>query len=252
MAIRRLAALLSVAVVASTLTACASGKPPRPPFPVEDDDPCASYCLVWVPPAYRDVPCVVKTKNACSVWKDVCVEKTVYTEVVKPAEVKQVCVPDTCRNTAIVQVKPAHDEWVCVKCRDCTASCCGQDCWKKVHVPPQYDWCEKHETEKGFTYCVETPPEYGVIAEVKTCPEQRCKYVPAQYGVEWRRECYAAGHWEWQKRYCPECPPKCLKAVCGPPPSGPCCEPCPPACPPPAPACGCSRRASFSSCPHKD
>src|SRR5947207_14292415 len=31
---------------------------PKPPYP-DDPDPCAAYCLCWVPPTCRDVPRLV-------------------------------------------------------------------------------------------------------------------------------------------------------------------------------------------------
>ncbi len=232
---RSVLAGLALATAASAFGGCASSKPPRPPFPT-DDDPCAAYCLVWVPPTYRDVPCLVQRDDGGARWRDVCVEKTVYREVEKPAEYVQRDIPDECRAYGIVQTTPAREEWVCVKCRDCTSDC-NEDCWKKVRIPPQYEWCQKHETKDGWSYCAFTPPEYGIVAETVTCTEKRCDYVPPSYEVAHKREVYEPGHWEWQKKYCAEEPAKCLKAVCAP------CDSCPPAS---------KGRASFANCPGKD
>jgi hypothetical protein len=204
---------------------CSSGTA-KPPFPA-DPDPCAAYCLKWVPPVYRDVPRVTMTKAPCVRSYEVCTHETRARSVCVPGECKTITVPDVCRETAIVQVKPPRWEWRQVECEDCYG-CEVECCWRRVRVPPEYDVCPKCETEEGFTYCVTTPPQRDVVFEQVPCTQSRCEYVPAEYGVCYDKECWTPGHWVWEKRDCAPPPPECPKCVCAPCPSeqGPYCDPC--------------------------
>jgi hypothetical protein len=231
----RAALAVLTAGTALLFTACASGdhRPPRPPFPVEDD-PCASYCLVWVPPVYRDVPCV---EPGCGKWRTekVMKEKLDFIEVCKPGKYTQHCVPDQCRHENFVQVTPAKDEWKKVCC-----PCSCEECWQKVKIPPKYKVCKKCETDQGFTYCSFCPPEYDVVpCKTRVCEEKQV-YCPAVPKVTYRKEVYAPGHWEWQKRYDCVVPKTCPeKKLCvSPAVECPTCpEPAPMA--PPKKTCGC-------------
>ena len=184
-----------------------------PAFP-SDPDPCASYCLVWVPPVYTQVPHVVVEKPSGTAPKTICYDKVSFKECVKPGMYIQKCVPDECRAYGIVEATPAREEWKPVKCKDGCG--CGLDnCFKRVHVPASYDWCEKKETEKGFEYCAFTPPEYTIVESKQRCMETTRKYVPPQYRIDYCQELYAPGHYEWQASYCAE-PTRCERAVCAP------------------------------------
>ena len=74
-----------------------------------------------------------------------------------------------------------------------------------------------------------TPPQYDVVAKTKTVCEDRTRYVPPEYGVIYRKELYACGHWEWKAKY--GCEDRCKK-------------PCPqkPVCLPGPGGCGCDCR----------
>jgi hypothetical protein len=198
-----------------------------------------------VPPEYRPATkfCPTPGKVVC---ENVPVEKVVFTEVCRPGKVTTVCVPDHCRRYGAVEVEPARTEWVRVKCPDpCT--CCEEDCWKAVRVPPKFTWCEKVETEKGFAYCSNAPAEYDVVATtVRSCEKVR-RYVPGGATAVTVPELYTPGHWVWEKRYdCREagrCPPPMDCAPSGPPyGDDPCKGPCPP--PPSIPV-----RGDFRRCP---
>ena len=224
MATRRLWAVLSTVLAATVGLAaggCSSG--PRPgsaaaPYPT-DPDPCATYCMVWVPPTYRDVPRVVPGCGGTT-CETVCRKKVDLVETCTPGHYESKCTPDQCRRWAIVEAEPAHTEWKKVKC--CTP--CGTApgcCFQPVEVPAQFKVCEKHETEKGIEYCTFTPPEYDVKAVCKTEKMKFSHYVPAEAKVVYDKELFQAGHWEWQKRYCgcekakPDCP---RPPVCAPQP----------------------------------
>ena len=233
----RFGTLSALAAAAALVTAgCSSGgRPPRPPFPV-DDDPCASYCAVWVPPVYRDVPVV---QPGCGKYKCEKVQKEQldFVEVCKPAKYTPKCVPDKCRHENFVQVTPGRDDWKKVCC-----PCSCEDCYRKVHVPPKYKLCERCETDQGFTYCSFCPPEYDVVPKKCRVCEDKQVYCPPEFKVAYRKELYAPGHWEWQKRYDCTFPKACpAKKLCVPP----CAEPdfCPPPAPPPAAPCGCAPTA---------
>jgi hypothetical protein len=223
--IGRFAAALAAAA-AFVSAGCSSGGAGRPPYPT-DPDPCASYCLKWVPPVYRPTPkfCAAPGKV---VTRNVPVEKVVFQEVCRPGRCETKCVPDQCRRYGAVEVQPARTEWVKVKCKDpCT--CCEEDCWKAVRVPPKFAWCEKCEVEKGFEYCSWTPPEYDVVARTVRSCEKVPTYIPGGATAVMVPELYTPGHWVWEKRYdCRECktcppPPNCapMGAPCDVDPCGP-------------------------------
>ena len=171
-----------------------------PPFPV-DADPCAAYCLVWVPPVYRDVPTYCP-KPGCEVTERVPMEKVVFEEVCKPGCYTPHQTPDRCRRNAIVQVGPSREEWVQVSCPG--GACCDPgrgDCWKRIVHPPEYKVCETCETEKGISYCTYCPPEREVVAKTVRCDIERTRYIPADLEIVWKKECMVPGHYEWQVRY---------------------------------------------------
>jgi hypothetical protein len=209
-----------------------------PPFPA-DADPCAAYCLVWVPPVYRDVPEVIPGCGKC-VDVTLPATKVVYEEVCKPGCYQTRQIPDRCRHNAIVQVSPPHEEWVPVAC-GATGPCGCSDaetCWKRVVIPGDYKVCETVETEKGIQYCAFTPPEREVVAKTVRCDVKHSQYVPAEAKVCWHKECIVPGHYEWKVRYdcaTPMMPP--LKTTCVPC-SGCGCVPC--------------DRGDFTACPPKD
>ena len=211
--------VLGALLAAGVLAGCSSGRSSQPPFPV-DPDPCAAYCLKWVPPVYRDVPRVCMTKPSCIQSYEVCTHETRFREVCTPGTCRTVTVPDECHNYNIVQMTPAREEWRRVDCVDC-AGCDVENCWKRVRVPPQYSVCPRCETKEGYSYCVETPPTYSVVAETVPTRDVRCEYIPAEYDVVMDRECFVPGHWEWEKRVCPDAEPPCPPpALCAPPPTG--------------------------------
>ena len=223
MATRRLWAVLSTVLSAAavfSMGGCSSNHSfaSNPPYPV-DPDPCATYCMVWVPPTYRDVPRVCPGQGGtCS--ETVCRKRIELEEVCTPGHYEKKCSPDVCRKYAIVEAEPAHTEWKKVKC--CTP--CGPAagcCFRPVEVPAQYKVCERQDSEKGIEYCTFTPPEYGVKP---VCVYDKLKvthYVPAEAKIIHEKQLFQPGHWEWQQRYCGCDAPKkdCPRApVCAPPP----------------------------------
>lgn len=231
----RFAAALGAAL-ALFAAGCSSRAPA--PFPA-DPDPCAAYCPKWVPPVYRSVPklCVGPSKTCV---ENVTVKRVEFCETCKPGVCETRCVPDQCRQYGAVEVEPARNEWVQVKCPD-PCGCGGECCWKQVRVPPKYKWCPKCETEEGFTYCAFTPPEYDVVPVTVTRCEKVKRYVPPSFKVVWQQDLYEPGHWTWVRRYdCPECPPCPSKPDCAPM-GAPCGAPCAPQGPP--------IRGDFRSCP---
>ncbi len=230
MATRKVWALVSVLLGLAT-AGCSSSSSRMPVAPPADPDPDATYCLVWVPPAYREVPRVVPCGSGHV--RSERAERVVYDfeEVVKPGCYEAKCTPDRCRTTQEIEATPARREWVKVEC--CGPD--GQDCYRSVEVPPTYRVCEKTVTEKGVEYCAFTPPQYDVVAHERRECIERPVYVPPEYRVVYERECFEAGHWEWQKRY----------TGCSEP-----ARPCAPA--PAAPSCGgcrVPRRGDFSHAP---
>ena len=135
--------VFAAALVGFGLAGCSSG-PARPPFPVGAGD-CETYCLVWVPPTYRDVPDVVCCKPGCVRQETRCVRKVEFDEVCKPESYTPKCAPCQTRQEAVVQCSPGSDRWVPTKC-PCT---CGE-CWRHERVPPTYKICDKTVTEAGI------------------------------------------------------------------------------------------------------
>jgi hypothetical protein len=220
MVTQRLRAVLW-AVIGLSASACASSRTPmKPPFPT-DPDPCASYCLVWVPPEYREVPRVVPCEGKI-VTEKVCRSRVELEETCTPGHYEARRSPDVCRQWAIVEAEPARTEWRTVKCCDEKNGCC----YKPVEIPAQYKVCERRETEKGIEYCAFTPPEYDVKPVVKHDALSVPHYVPGEAKVVYDKQLFAEGHWEWKVKYCGCQPPKkdCPKPpVCAPqPPAGGC------------------------------
>jgi hypothetical protein len=230
---QRILGALAVASAAFLAVGCSSTA--KPPFPT-DPDPCASYCLVWVPPVYRDVPKLVCEKPSCTKGVNVCYDRTRFTSVEVPGCYTEKCVPDECRTYAIVQATPARVDWQEVECEDG----CGRDvdcCWKPVRTPPTFEVCEKVETDLGYEYCAFTPPQHKIVATTERCVERVEKYVPPEYRVQYVKELYSPGRYEWQMRYCDEVKRQ-EKVVCAP------CTSCA--------RCPKGQRAGFEYCPPKD
>ena len=229
------------AIVGVGLAGCSSNRPPKPPFPAGAEN-CSTYCLVWVPPVYRDVPEVVPCKPGCVKVETVCVRKTEFDEVCRPGRYEKKCSPCTTHQEAVVQATPGSDRWVKTKC-----GCSCDECYRHERIPPTYKICDKTVTDAGVEYCAYQEPEYDVVPRVKICKEKRETYQPAEYGVKWRQELFQAGHWQWEKRNCdtPKCAPKPTyvpKPACG----------CPT-----APRCGCGStlvapRPGFERAPSRD
>src|SRR6187397_2261779 len=101
-ALRRWAVALG-GVAALATAGCSSGRAPAP-YPT-DPDPCASYCLKWVPPVYRPT---AKLTPSCgkTVTCKVPVQKVEFCEVCRPGRYEQRCVADQCRRYGAVQVEP--------------------------------------------------------------------------------------------------------------------------------------------------
>jgi hypothetical protein len=212
-----------------------TGRAYPPPMPV-DADPCAAYCLVWVPPVYRDVPRVVGCKPGCLECDTVRKTKVVFEEVCTCGRCEEKTVPDRCRKTEVVQVTPPKDLWLPAQCPPapgCQAkpdypgtcgrpSCTGApvldgQCWQRVTVPGDVRTCEKCETEAGFTYCVQHPPKFDITTSRVCVEEPRSRYVPGEYRVVWEKECFQPGHYAWQRRY--DCAPAAmppLRSTCSP------------------------------------
>jgi hypothetical protein len=198
------------------------------PYPI-DPDTSKAYCLVWVPPTYRDVPTVVKCREGCVEYKPVWRKDVRFEEVCRPGPVVRVCEPDSCRDVQVVQTQPPHLEWQPTCCPGPDSECC----YRPVPVPGTQIVCDKTVTDEGIRYCYRKPPEYEVVAhEVRTCVPM-AEYRPADYGVVWQKELFQPGRWEWQERSGCACPPKgcpppavCAPAPCAPPPAAPACGPC--------------------------
>jgi hypothetical protein len=206
----RFAWALVAAVVGSSLVGCSStggdhGRPPKPPYPVGAGT-CDTYCLVWVPPVYRDVPKVVCCKPGGVTQEKVCVRKTEFDEVCRPGCYEPKRTPDRCRTEEVaVQCAPGSDRWVPTNC-PCD---CGE-CFRHERIPPRYRLCDKKVTEKGVEYCAYTPPEYDVVPRVKRVVETQDVYRPAEFGVTWEKELFQCGHWEWRKTDCRQPAPPCV------------------------------------------
>ena len=168
-----------------------------PPNLPDDPEPCTKYCKVWVPPVYRPKPCVVQKRPGYTKCVEDCVLKTEYQEVcVKPRESYRVCEPDHACEQAVVQATPGGYKWKDAGC----------GCYRYCYEPPCYQWCNKVVTEEGIDYCTEIPPEYRVRVRHRPKRVVSQQYVPAEYGVVWKKECFQPGRWEWQPiKECPSC-----------------------------------------------
>lgn len=229
MALRH-ALAIAIAILGVGVAGCSSSsrKNPNLPFPVGAED-CSTYCRVWVPPTYRDVPEVVCCKPGKCQTKEVCVRKVEFQEVVRPGCYETKRSPCRChKEEAFVQVSPGSDRWVPTTC-----GCSCQDCFRHERIPPTYKLCEKTVTDKGVEYCAFQEPEYDVVPCAKTVKEKVSVYKPAEYSVRWNQELFQEGHWEWRKCNNP------APAQCGP-------------CAPPTPPCGCNVRQGFGSAPSRD
>ena len=206
-------AVVAVSVLILGLAGCHAGRrvcdcPSRPLDPQlpRDPEPCSEYCKVWVPPTYRDKPRIV-SQCCTNVEVPATIERTRYRSVcVKPRTCKCVERPGSKCSQAVVQVRPGGYQWVNT----------GGDCWKYCYVPPCYKWCEKTVTENGILYCAEQPPEYRVEATTERVQVCRNVYVPPAYEVQWGKEVWEPGHYEWRKRQSCECicPQPCPQVDC--------------------------------------
>ncbi len=193
--------LLVGALVALTvvLVGCQSGRSGMNVLPADlptNPEPCTKYCKVWVDPVYRDVPVIARTKPGCveRVPETVC--ETRYREVcVKPRCQYDVRMAGKQCDQAVVQVRPGGYKWK----RD-------GECWKYCYEEPCYRWCNKVVQEEGIEYCMEVPPEYRVEAYHEPVTRYRTCRTPAEYCVEWVKEVYSPGHYEWQPtKECTSC-----------------------------------------------
>lgn len=200
MAVLRLAVVVAAAVATLSLAACAgsparsSGRPAPPPFPT-DPDVDASYCRVWVPPTYREVPrlveCAPSRCDSEKVWR----RELTFSEVCTPGSYETKTTPCRTRTEMEVQATPGRTEWATVDC-----GCAPGECFHPVRVPPTTCTCEKTVTEKGVSYCAFTPPTYDVAMKEKRVCVERPVYHPAEYRVVWEKQEFEAGRWEWRKR----------------------------------------------------
>jgi hypothetical protein len=184
-----------------------------------DPNPCTKYCKVWVPPVYRDVPKVVQTCGCTVVQVPEKVQRVRFEDVcVKPRTCKIGCMPGTKCEQQAVQVRPGGFRYV----QD------GPNCWKYCYVKPCYQWCNKVVYEDGIEYCAESAPEYKTVARTEEQTVYRNVYVAPETKVQWVKEVYQPGHWEWRATH------DCCDCICDKPcPTIECLErkPCRPATP---------------------
>lgn len=222
-----LSAMLS-AVAALSLAGCCGrggggGVATRPPYPT-DPDPCAAYCLVWVPQTYREVPTLVECKPSCTDCKSVWAKQINFCETCTPSHYEPRCRPDVCREYGVVEVTPGYTDWESVECCPAPGVCGKPCCYRPVKRPPTYKVCKKTETEQGIEYCAYTPPEYEVYRYDTLVGMCAPVHSPAEYKVAYKQELFENGHYAWIKRDC-GCapartePPKC---VCTPQPVAGC------------------------------
>jgi len=208
MAIRRWAALAAL-VVGLVSAGCSSGGrgPARPPLPT-NADPCSTYCLVYVPPVYRDVQRVVACCPPSTKCVPVPVKQIVFEEHVKPGCYTEKRTPCRCREEVVIQETPGYQGWRQVEC-------CGEECcFQSVKVPPTYKLCEKTVTDGGVAYCAFTPPQYEVVAKTVTTCGVKEVFVPGKYQVVADREIFQDGRYEWRRRTdCERGAPICTPCV---------------------------------------
>jgi len=157
-----------------------------------------------VPPTYREVPRLVCCSPERCTTEKVFRRKVEFEQICKPGCYTEKKRPDVCRTEEIVEVVPGRTEWVRTNC-EC-APC--PECYKQVEIPPCYKKCEKTVTEEGVKYCAFTPPQYDLVAKVKTVAVDRPVHVPGEYKIEWCKEEFQPGHWEWRRTDC-GCPKRC-------------------------------------------
>lgn len=208
MATRRWATFAAL-VVALVSAGCSSGRrgPATPAYPI-NPDPNSAYCLVYVPPVYREVARVVECRPAGCDVVTVPVKQIVFEERMKPAcytPKRTACRSRT--EEVLVQTSPGCDVWKPVDC-----GCGDEACFQHVKTPPTYKLCDKTVTEGGVAYCAFTPPEYEIVAKTVTSCEKKSVYRPGDYRVVADRELFQEGRYEWRRRT--DCPKPC--APCGP------------------------------------
>ncbi len=206
MAIRRWASFAALVVgLASAGCSSSRGGPAHPAFPT-NPDPCSAYCLVYVPPVYRDVQRVVACREPGVKCVTVPGKKIVFEEHVKPGCYTEKRTPCRCREEVVVEATPGYERWEQVEC-------CGECCYRNVKVPPTYKLCEKTVTEGGVAYCAFTPPEYHIVAKTVATCEQKEIFRPGEYRVVTDQELFQDGRYEWRRR--DDC--KFGPAYCSPP-----------------------------------
>ena len=219
---------LAVVVVALAFVGCSTAPRHFTAIPSDlpaDPETCTKYCKVWVPPVYRDVPRLVqKTPGRCvEVPETVC--ETRYREVcVRPRCQYEVETDGKRCEQAVVQTRPGGYKWK----RD-------GDCWRYCYEEPCFEWCNKVVTEEGIKYCMEVPPKYRVEVTHEPVTRYRTVYQEPEWCVEWDKEVYRPGRWEWQPTKecercdCPApCPPVQYKKSPCPPGADILTERCPP------------------------
>jgi hypothetical protein len=197
----RIAVVLGLIVALGALAGCASTVRSTfgtlPPDLPEEPEPCTTYCKVWVPPVYRDVPKLVTVRPPCTVSEPETICRTQLEEVCVKPRTNRICKSPAWKcEQAVVQTRPGGYKWK----QD------GAGCWKYCYEEPCYQWCSKRVTEGGIEYCVEDPPEYRVVAHTEEATVLRQRCLPGEYKTVWTKEVYVPGHWEWQpKKSCLDC-----------------------------------------------
>lgn len=200
--------LFLLAGMAAAFAGCSSGSArygscaSLPPDLPTDPEPCTTYCRVWVPPVYRQVPKLVQVQPPHMVSQEETVCRLRFQEVcVRPRETRVCRTPDTRCESSLVQVKPGGYKW-----KPSGEDPCGQECWEYCYEPPAYQWCNKVVTQEGIEYCTEVPPEYKTVAYREPVTECRDVCVPGEYKVEWVQEVYRPGYWAWKpSKNCTDC-----------------------------------------------
>ncbi|MDJ0521843.1 MAG: hypothetical protein QNJ90_07185 [Planctomycetota bacterium] len=226
----RTLALVFVAVTAIALAGCSGSRCEgegcgvdqvralNPDLPA-NPSPDTKYCKVWVPPTYRKVPVMRQVSKGGVECENVTVMRTEAKEVMVAPPVRRTVTAcdEQCEKT-LVMVKPGGYRWE--KDGDC--------CWQYRYRSPEYKWCEKTRKEEGIEFCYEHPPEYKTVVTSKPVQRARYNYVPPKYEVEWVKQEFTPGRWEWKaekvckptedkrefrsytlKNECkPKCPPK--------------------------------------------
>ncbi|MCC7140259.1 MAG: hypothetical protein IT460_17700 [Planctomycetes bacterium] len=205
MAVPRLL-VAATAVATLVLSACASSsgrRPSAPPFPT-DPDVDATYCRVWVPPTYREVPRLVECAPCRVEHEKAFRRELTFKEVCTPGSYETKCTPCRTRTEVEVQATPGRTDWAKVDC-----GCGTGECYRPVEVPPTTCSCEKTVTEKGVSYCAFHAPTYDVVMKEKRVCVDRPVHVPAEYRVVWEKQEFEPGRWEWHKRT------DCAEPTCG-------------------------------------